>query len=122
MKEECYKLINDYKEHCKVVYSKVSCHLNNQNKINKMSLSELNKYLKTFLPLHNASQQCYKLRNTYKNLCIALNKQDSGHEYAIEKAIHYNALCKTLITKIKIRIIKLNKLLIENKKLVEKLS
>lgn len=122
MKKECNKLINDYKEHCKIVYSNITCHIDNQHQIHKMSLDELNKYLKTFLPLHKSSQECYKLRKEYKNLCVGMERHDSGHEYAIEKAIHYNKLCENLITKIKNRILKLNALLLENIKLIEKLS
>jgi hypothetical protein len=122
MREDCYKLINDYKEHCKVVYSNITCHVDNEHKIHKMSLQELNQYLKTFLPLHKKSQECYKLRKIYKSLCVAVEKRDSGHDYAIEKAIHYNKLCENLIVKIKNRILKLNGLLLENIKLLEKLS
>lgn len=52
MKQNCQKLINDYKQHCKVVYSNITCHIDNQDKIYKMSLQELNEYIKTFIPLH----------------------------------------------------------------------
>jgi hypothetical protein len=87
-----------------------------------MSLNDLNDYLKTFIPLHHASKECYNLRKQYKKLCIDERQYDKEHEYAIEKAIKYNKLCGNLITKIKNRILKLNGVLLENIKLLDELS
>jgi hypothetical protein len=117
----CHKIIKEYKDNCKIVYSSISCKLN-YNEISKMSSQELNTYLKSIVPLLKASKQCSKLRTKYKFLCVLEKDRDSGHEYAIEKAVKYNKICSELLVHIKTRMNDLDKTIKENKDLLKILT
>lgn len=97
MDVDCKKKYHIYKRKCQVIYSGISCKLEN---VKTMSQQELIEHIGKLKKLYNYSLECYNLRKQYKHGCIDASKRDSGHDHAIYLAKQFSLVCKKQIEQV----------------------
>ena len=112
--KDCIKHIGDYKEVCntwKKYLGNISkkkfddpsiCELPKfrDKQLNKMSLSELNFYVKQIRDIIVVVKGCIVRRSKFKEKCIPPELRDTGHEQRIENVVKLESHCENQLSKI----------------------